>query len=312
MKPAEMIWAYLIHISYNMWCDCDAPELNKMSFAKYSPSLRCDDSLWNDVTSELSKTGMNMLIIDLGDGIKYESHPEIAVENAWPVEKLKTELIRLRKLGLEPIPKLNFSTCHDAWLGKYSRMVSTDIYYGVCKDLIDEVVSIFGNPRFFHLGMDEETAAHQKYHKYALVRQYDLWWDDLYFYIAQLEKHNVRPWVWADYIWHYEDVFLNKMPKTVLQSNWYYGLDFGDTIPPAVKAYNILEKHKYDQVPTGSNYYIGKEENFVKTVDYCKNAISQQYLKGFMQSVWRPTLEPTRDRHFNGIECMVDAKKRFL
>ena len=66
----------------------------------------------------------------------------------------------LRALGIEPLPKLNFSTCHDAWLGPYSRMVSTPAYYDVCRDLIDEVAELFGGPRFFHLGMDEETAQH--------------------------------------------------------------------------------------------------------------------------------------------------------
>ena len=28
-------------------------------------------------------------------------------------------------MGLEVIPKMNFSTCHDSWLKNYQRMVST-------------------------------------------------------------------------------------------------------------------------------------------------------------------------------------------
>ena len=81
----------------------------------------------------MARAGMNMLVIDLGDGIRYESHPEIAVQGAWPPARLREELARLRALGLEPIPKLNFSTAHDAWLHDYSRMVSTPAYYKVSR-----------------------------------------------------------------------------------------------------------------------------------------------------------------------------------
>ena len=65
---------------------------------------------------------------------------------------LKEELKKLRDAGLEPIPKLNFSTAHDTWLGPYSRCVSTPTYYKACEDLIEEVVELFDKPRFFHLG----------------------------------------------------------------------------------------------------------------------------------------------------------------
>ena len=117
-----------------------------------------------------------MVIIDLGDAIQYESHPEIAVKGAWTTDKLRTELAKMRKSGIEPIPKLNFATTHDIWMGEYSRMVSTTKYYSVCRDLISEVIDLFDRPRFFQLGMDEETAEHQRRQDYAVIRQNDLWW----------------------------------------------------------------------------------------------------------------------------------------
>src|SRR5690606_38528745 len=138
---------------------------------------------------EMAAVGMNMVVLNIGDSIQYESHPEISIKNAWSHEKLKSELAKCRSLGIEPIPKLNFSACHDLWLGKYSRMLSTDIYYEVCRDIINEVCVLFDYPRFFHLGMDEETANHQRNLKYAVIRQYDLWWGDLYFLIGQVEKN---------------------------------------------------------------------------------------------------------------------------
>ena len=104
-----------------MWCDWDAPEL-KGDDSIYRPELRFDRSLWDDLLKKMQQAGMNMVVIDLGDGVKYESHPEIAVKGAWSTAELRSELQRMRSLGLEPIPKLNFSTTHDAWLGKYCAL----------------------------------------------------------------------------------------------------------------------------------------------------------------------------------------------
>ncbi|MGQ9630483.1 MAG: Tat pathway signal protein [bacterium] len=292
-----MIWANLLHLSYNMWADRDVPERDEYFSAK--PYLRFDASLWRDLLRRMVDAGMNVVVIDLGDGVRYESHPEIAVSRAWTVDRLKRELAKIRKLGLEPIPKLNFSTCHDTWLGRYSRCVSTDTYYGVCRDLIAEVIEIFEKPRLFHLGMDEETAHHQRYYDYVVIRQYELWWHDFYFYVDQVERGGARPWIWSDYVWTHPDDFFKKMPKSVVQSNWYYGEVFSKRIGD-VKAYLDLEAHGYDQIPTGSNWL--NPENFGRTVSYCGKHIAPERLLGFLQTSWKPTLEACRQQHIQAIE----------
>ena len=296
-----MIWAYLIHLSCNMWADREVPG---REYYSAKPYLRFDDGLWSDLLERMADVGINMLVIDLGDGVKYESHPEIAVHNAWPVSRLKEELSRIREMGIEPIPKLNFSTAHDTWLGPYSRCVSTDTYYEVCRDLIHEVIEIFDKPRFFHLGMDEETAQHQKEYRYVVIRQYDLWWHDFYFLIREVEKRGVRPWIWSDRLWRHPDEFFEKMPKSVLQSNWYYGSDFSEDVT-YVKAYLDLEEHGYDQIPTGSTWSF--PENFQKTVSYCMEHIAPERLLGFLQTVWKPTLEACRRDHVEAIEIVGKA-----
>ena len=62
----------------------------------------------------------------------------------------------------------------------------------------------------------------------------------------------------------------------------------------------LLEKHGYDQIPTGSNWT--EPGNFLKTVQYCRRRVSPQKLKGFMQTVWKPTVEARRHRHFEAAE----------
>jgi len=327
-KPAkDMIWANLLHLSYNMWNDniaeeyrdpdlvCTTCEETRMWVNGYRPFLTFDEGVWNTLLKDMVAVGINMVIIDLGDAVAYESHPEIAVKNAWPPEKLKKELAKMKKMGLEPIPKLNFSTAHDIWLGEYSRMVSTKKYYEVCSNLINETIDIFDVPRFFHLGMDEELAQHQTKWNYAVMRQNELWWADLYFFISQVERRNVRSWMWSDYGWTHPDLFYKKMPKTVLQSNWWYrGTSFNldqldEPDKTSVKLYYDLEKHGYDQVPTGSNHYI--DENMEATVAHLPKIIDPSRLLGFMQSPWRPTLPTCLEEHKDAINQLGRAIKKY-
>jgi hypothetical protein len=302
------IWGNLLHLSMNMWTDHQTP-LQQNKHARYSSDLRFDDSLWNDLLPLMAEAGVNMAVLDLGDGVEYRSHPEIAVRGAWTPECLRRELGRLRALGIEPIPKLNFSTCHDAWLGVYSRCVSTPAYYKVCSDLIAEVIGLFDGPRFFHIGMDEERAATQWTFEYVVVRQFGLWWHDLDFYVREVEKGGSRAWVWADYAWEHPDDYFAKMPRSVLQSNWCYQ-DQLDPDDVKIRNYAELEKHGYDQVPTGSNW-AGQQHNFERTVEFCRRAVAPERLLGFLQTPWCPTIEECRGTHVNAIDLIRRAREGF-
>lgn len=302
--PADKIWAGLLHLSFNF-------ALGIKNFGGIRTEFEPVELLWNDILIKMAEVGMNMVVIDLGDAIRYDSHPEIAVKNAWSPARLREELEKIRNLGMEPIPLLNFSAGHDAWLGTYSRMVSTDIYYTVCKDLIKEVINIFNVPRFFHLGMDEETAENQLSVNFdhIIVRQKDLWWGDFYFLIGEVFKNGSRPWVWSDYYWHHPDLFLQKMPKSVVQSNWYYGEDFDET-KTYVKAYLDLERNGYDQIPTGS-FHENNEKSILNTVQYCEKIINDKRLLGFLQTFWKPITEEYRERILKGVELTGNAKKLY-
>ncbi len=287
----------------NMWYDRELPDPRHADKVA-RPYLRFDAKVWDDLVVQMAEAGLNMLLIDLGEGVRYASHPELAVRGSWTIGRLRRELEKLRKLGLEPIPKLNFSACHDAWLGPYARMVSTDTYYGVCKDIIAEVVDLFDTPRFFHLGMDEETAQHQRQYEYVVIRQHDLWWHDLLLFVEQVEKTGSRAWVWSDYVWQHAEEFARKMPSSVLQSNWYYGASFS-LKDFRVRAYLELEKHRYDQVPTGSNWRC--DVNFERTVRFCTKHIAPKRLLGFLQTSWEATVETHRSTHSKAIDQAARA-----
>jgi len=303
-KPiANKIWGFHLYLSSNQW---------NINF----PELRLSMKTWDDSIKRMAEQGINMVVITMGNAVKYQTHPEIAVRNAWSVTRLRSELDKIRRLGIEPIPLLNFSAAHDIWLQSYERMLSTEKYYGVCSDLIKEVCEIFDKPRFFHLGMDEETYANQKDYDYVVVRQNDLWWGDFYFLIGEVEKNGSRPWIWSDYMWHYPELFFKNMPKSVLQSNWFYRADL-DKKSIRVKSYLDLESQGFQQVPTGSNWgwnnWQGKDgqENMINTVKYGTEHISSSNLLGFLQTSWKETIEENRDAIMNSID-LVGASKRWF
>lgn len=315
-KPSvksDKIWACLLHLSFNMWEEYISPH---RPFRGFRPDLELSEPLWSDAVKKMADEGVNMIVIDLGDAVRYESHPEIAVNNAWTTSRLKTELDKMRKLGLEPIPKMNFSAGHDAWLRKYSKMVSTEKYYQVCSNLITEVCSLFGNPRFFHLGMDEENYNYQVHQNYIVIRQNEVWWKDFYFLMNEVEKQGARAWIWPDHmLWYNPEEFFKKMPKTVVQGNWFYGENFdlnqlNEQSQVRVKAYLDLESHGFDQIPTGS-FHAENEQSIINTVKFCTQNIEEERLLGFLQTFWKPTVEEHRDRIIKGTELMGKAKKEF-
>ena len=63
-----MIFANLLHLSYNMWCDWQNPAVKSPYYAA-QPYLRFDDKLWDDLLAAMKKAGLNMVVIDLGDGV---------------------------------------------------------------------------------------------------------------------------------------------------------------------------------------------------------------------------------------------------
>lgn len=310
----DFVWATLVHFSTNLWHDIGNTRCDRSSIWKSpaSPTLRFDRALWNEYVDKLVECGSNAIVIDLGDAMIYDSHPEIAVEGAFTKDEMRAELDRLNALGFEVIPKLNFSATHDVWLGEYSRMLSTKKYYEVCRDLIDEACELF-DARLFHLGFDEETYEHQREYDYVTVRNGDLWWHDLLFMVECVERNGARALVWSDYARTKADEFVAKLPKSVVPVNWYYFTEFGENLTEfaeiRVKPFHIFEEHGYDQIPGGSVEY--HKENMELLAKYCKEHIPPERLLGFIQTTWASVEEKYQDKLFDGATTLGDAIRKF-
>lgn len=281
----NLMWVWLMHLSTNMWGDQGESTMN----APFQDHLTTDDDVWKKIIDVLPEFGFNTVLIDVGDAIEYESHPEISIPGAWSKDKLKKELDRMRAMGLTPYPKLNFSACHDAWMKDYSFMLSTPEYYRVVEDVIREVAEVFDYPALFHLGMDEETMSNQGEDKMRIVRPDRLWYHDVNFMFDVCEKVGSRPWIWADKCWGDPAAYLKNMSKSVLQSNWWYTTlrrnPDGSFKRVETETYHILEKAGYDQVPTfsaiGGRWYNAKE-----TMEMGRDDIAPERLKGYMSASW--------------------------
>ena len=310
----DKLHCFFIQISTNIDMDHDTiPSVTDQHFHKH---VTTDKKVWDELTQFAADSGCNSVIIELADGVKYKSHPEIACEGAWEPEYLKEELKRLRKLGLTPYPKLNFSTGHDAWLGAYSWMVSTPEYYKVCKDLIDEVCELFDYPYFFHLGLDEEDAVNQQKMQLVCFRQHNLIWHDLKFFFDCVKAHNIRPAIWFDYYISHKDEFLKNVPKDVIICPWFYSYIYGDVSAPfytkgtslkQLNAFKELSELGYDILSTGSNWT--NTFNFRHIIRWAKEKVVPEHNLGLIIASWHAINEKNKYRHMDAINLAKFALK---
>ncbi len=255
----------------------------------------------------MSSAGFNMIVLELGDAIAWRSHPELAVRNAWSLTRLRSEQMRLRDLGIELIPKFNFSSSHDIWLGVYGRQVATERYYQVCRDLITEAIEILDAPAYLHLGMDEEGIEHQHAYNYISSRHFELFWHDLTLLCEHVHAHGVRPWIFSDALWKDREAFGHNISKHVLQSNWYYGVNFDESEQDgtvrnhatAVQAYRDLVALGYDQVPCYSNWQ--HRSNMRRSVEFARKVIPTEKLKGYLHNGCYPMTPEYESLHEEAI-----------
>ena len=348
-KDGKFVRGALLHLGQNMWDDFqDDPDgwaksaeeektrPNPMGpsgkrLSRYHSYLRCDDAVWRRTADAARDAGCNLLFIDLGEGVVYPSHPELAVPGTWRVEKLRKELARLRAMGLEPIPKLNFSATHDAWLKDYHRMLSTPKYYSVVADLIRDTCEIFDHPRFFHIGYDEEHVSDQFNHFHASARQGDLWWHDLKHAIGEVERNGAQAAMWSDAVWFDRATFLKRMSKGVVQMNWYYRADFSEKAlawkpefekthkgwPEKIHgaaAFLVLQEAGFRQLPCLSNYF--EEEATDAGVKFCRERMDPSLLMGICTAPWAGSVVDSEgvkgEAHtLKGLKQFGDACRRY-
>ena len=323
-----MIWSLYAMLGQNMWFQ-DHPELD------------FDDAAWDKLLEEAVQYGFNQIVLDLGEGVQYQTHPELARKGAWSTDRVRAEVKRCREMGIALIPKLNFSATHHMWLGEYRRMMSTKIYYDVCRDLIEEVWELFEHPEYIHLGMDEEGDP-QFFAQLDMVhyRQGELIWHDLKYLCDCVLKCGAKPWIWGDMCVYHPEEFRKRIPYTdVVLSPWIYfsirrehwtlvaskqryidsnegkmGLTYMEEAPiwqamthEGVKAAN----DGYATVPCAS---IWGECEYCNddVVEHFVNNCDPKNLIGFMTAPWVRTNMKNIDNIKHSIKALAAAREKFV
>lgn len=329
----EKLWGIFVTLSANQWRDI-ITDLNQ----------NFDEETWDHIVQECHRTGMNMILLDVGDGVQYESHPEISLRNAWSKERVHQEVERCKALGITLIPKLNFSTTHHYWLGKYTRMVSSDVYYQVTRDIIHEVYEMFGHPPYIHLGMDEEESVHASVGEYHVYRTGELLYHDVRHLMDCVIEKGATPWIWCDplfsspeeykkYIgvdraiispWNYKALLpehftpIADLPDYAeffgrpewADQNIVYCEDCPDARAFRKVALPLMEEG-YRYVPCAS-IYEGFEYNTPDIVQYFRDSGHADQVVGYLTAPWCGTKKDSKARFTESMERMQKAREQFF
>jgi len=340
----DFVWGALLHLGSNMWRDWipgerypqsaeEEAKLVKEGKLEFKSSrlyatrdyFSTDWASWRKQVDCIRQNGLNTVFIDVGEAYAYPSHPELHVRGSLGFDEMQKVLADIRALGLEPVPKLNFSTGHDQWLREYHYMTSSPAYYRVVSDVIRDTCEVFGFPRYFHLGFDEEIFAACGRRQLCVMRQGDIWWKDFLFCVGEVERHGARAMLWSDKICAGREEFFKRMPKTVLQVPWYYGKDFSEkgltwkpefeksqkwdiqnNLAPALVE---LANAGYDLMPCTSNWSTDQAADAM--LGFCKKRIDPARIKGFFTAPWRKPVPADDQKTFDGIRLFAEAKRRY-
>ena len=342
---SKFIWGSLLHLGSNMWRDWvpgvkypssleEEKKLIQEGKLKFTASrlycvrdyMSADMKVWRGQVDNTRAEGLNTVFIDIGEAYAFPSHPELWVKGSLDFDEMRAELDYIRKQGLEPVPKLNFSTGHDQWLKEYHYMTSSPKYRQVVADVIRDVCEVFGSPRLFHIGFDEEVFAACGTRELCVMRSGDLWWKDMLFCVQEVERHGARATLWSDKICGGREEFFKKMPKSVLQSPWYYGKDFSekklvwrpefeksqtwDVQANLASAIVELANAGYDLMPCTSNW--STDEAADAMLGFCKKRIDPARIKGYYTAPWRKAVVEDDAKTRDGIRLFADAKRKYF
>ena len=312
-----------------------------LGWASRRGPVNFSEKLFDEILENCAAKGVNTVMWNVADGIQYKSHPEVATEGALPAQYVRDMVKKMKSMGITPMPKLNFSTSHDAWMGDWTYRVSSKAYYGFCRDMIAETAELFDGPEIFHIGLDEEDAIHQKGRQYIVFRDGDLKWSDYNFYMDCVKENGARPAAWSDVFWYDPEGCVKNISKDLILFPWYYGSIHPENYRPIAEREEWIEWYAkpeyagmdirfveddpdwvrqrktlltapqagYDVIPCVSTFY-GCQHNTEDVMEYVEANVPQKQILGYMTAPWKHTTEEFREDFDLSIDLMQNAKKK--
>lgn len=198
----------------------------------------------------LSRYKINNIILEV-DFMKWKSDPEIAVDFSAEQADVKRDIDYARQRFIEVSPLLqSLGHCdHLFWAGKnrdiaeypehpYSYCASNPRTYPYVFKLYDEVIELFGRPKFVHIGHDEvyEPGGFPKCAECKKRSAEQIFVDDTQKVSEHLAKHGARVMMWGDMMLARGDApdatnasspemarwIRDRMPKDAIITDWHY------------------------------------------------------------------------------------------
>ena len=207
------IRAFLLHVTHYdpLWC------------RRKNREKPMDVPLALEIVDAMAAAGMNTLIIDCADGVKYKSHPELKRPYSIAMRSLKRIASAAARSGIEVVGKLNFARSHyhqhNQWFRPHTKLFDTEAYWKLAFEVIDELIAELRSTRFFHVGMDEDH--NRSYTQYAAA---------VNILRDGLKKRRLRTVMWNDCVdrpafqCHAEKARAaeRSIPRDVVQVPWDY------------------------------------------------------------------------------------------
>ena len=235
-----------------------------------------------EIIDAMAQAGLNLLIIDCADGIKYKSHPELTRHYSVPMEYLKKIMKHARKYNIEIVPKLNFSQSrfhrHNHWFRPHNGLFDNNEYWEKAFEIIDELIQVCKPCKYFHIGMDEDhDRAHSQYIN-AIKKLHN-----------GLKQRGMRTIIWNDtaltgsMLVHAEKSLAaeDKIPDDIIHVVW----DYAQAQPKIV---NRLVKKGFE--------VWGAPGRSAERVSEWRKSIIRCGGKGLLLTAWIPTYKETRSK----------------
>ena len=231
---------------------------------------RYDKPTARAVIRAMADAGLNLLLIDVKDAVIYRGLPDIKRRYTAPMAELVELADYARSLGLEVVPKMNFSRSpqhrHSAWLEPNQRLADDPKFWRRGLAAVDEVVNATG-ARIVHVGMDEDDTRSPAEYQAALHRLY-----------RELKKRKLQMAIWADlgHPWRpqqrwKEEPAIRSLPRDIIVMPWSYSSAQEEWTPKLKRmGFTVLGACGYDGSAKRGPDPLNNAREWVKAIRACK------------------------------------------
>jgi hypothetical protein len=163
------------------------------------------------MTDLASVSGFNAIQVLVTDGVRLDSAPWLALDDAWTKQEFMDWVAHAHGKGMQIVPEVKllthqerlFQNLHsDLMYNKSTYDPRNDLTYKVVFELLDEIIEIV-QPHALHIGHDE-VAGHSKksrekwLHEGEGMLPADLYLQDVLRIHAYLQERRIETWLWSD------------------------------------------------------------------------------------------------------------------